>query len=506
MYLLTNWLQAERMKKVINILSNRNEYCLLVKRAFDNDFYNKIIKEKKDSFKKAKTHYPTSYRNNERQVIDTEEFSNQLFQEIKNYIPKEIEIQGISKQEFGKWKLDSLNSRIRICRYLPNQYFNKHLDGVHFVSETKQSKLTFMIYLNGCEDFDGGRTLFFNSKQDDTIIESYKPEKGDLIIFDHNLWHSGEEVLNGEKYILRSDIIYQKIEGIEQLDEGFCAEGHLGYIWTATIIDDKLITSGRDKKIKIWSKEGNKISEITGHRNSILSLIKFDKNTIISASRDTTIKIWKITKDNSFQLSESVIYHKGAVLSLCRISDDYFFSGGADGVLNQININGKLKISQKAHNEWIWDIAKIDSKYYATISEDGSIKIWQYDSLKEVVIWKEEIPINSIVVEEKTILLGRLDGIIIKLEFDDLSKTLNELDRKKCHDGIIRRLSIDENFIYSASEDNTLKVWTKENLNFIELYEHRNFVQDIALIEDSIITVSYDGEITKKKKPVGKNG
>ena len=120
--------------------------------------------------------------------------------------------------------------------------------------------------------------------------------KGDLIIFDHNLWHSGEEVLNGEKYILRSDIIYQKIEGIEQLEEGFCAEGHLGYIWTATIIDDKLITSGRDKKIKIWSKEGNKMSEITGHGNSILSLITFDKNTIISASRDTTIKIWKRTK------------------------------------------------------------------------------------------------------------------------------------------------------------------------------------------------------------------
>ena len=31
----------------------------------------------------------------------------------------------------------------------------------------------------------------------------------------------------------------------------------------------------------------------------------------------------------------------------------------------------------------------------------------------------------------------------------------------------------------------------------------RKELQDIALIEDSIITVSYDGEITKKKKPVG---
>lgn len=491
------------MKKIINILSNRNEYCLLVKRAFDNDFCDRIIKEKKDSFKKAKTHYPTSYRNNERQVLDTEELSNQLFQEIKNYIPEEIEIKGINREEHGKWKLDSLNSRIRICRYLPNQYFNKHLDGVHYISATKQSKLTFMIYLNGHEDFVGGRTLFFNSKQDDTILESYKPEKGDLIIFDHNLWHSGEEVLNGEKYILRSDIIYQKIEGVEHLEKGFCGEGHLGYIWTATMIDDKLITSGRDKKIKIWSKEGIKISEILGHRNSILNLIAFDKNTIISASRDTKIKIWKRTKDDNLQLNKELSYHEGAVLSLCKINENDFFSGGADGILNQINVSGELVRNCKAHNEWIWDITKIDSNYYATISEDGAVKVWKYDSLEQVAIWKEKVPINSIITEDKIILLGRLDGIIIKLKFDALNKSLSELVRKKCHDGIIRRLSIDDNFIYSASEDNTLKVWTKEKLNFIELFEHKNFVQDIALIEDSIISVSYDGEINKKKKPVG---
>lgn len=491
------------MKEIINILPNRKEYCILIKGAFDNDFCDRIIKDKKGSFKKAKTHYPTSYRNNERQVLNTEELSLQLFQEIKNYIPEEIDIKGISKQEQGKWKLDSLNSRIRVCRYLPNQYFNKHLDGVHFVTRTKQSKLTFMIYLNGCEDFDGGRTLFFNSKADDTIIGSYEPQKGDLIIFDHNLWHSGETVLNGKKYILRSDLIYQKIDGEKRLEEGFCAEGHLGYIWTATINNNNLITSGRDKKIKIWSKEGNKISEIIGHKNSILSLIIFDKDTIITASRDTTIKKWKRTKNNSFQLDKSLNYHEGAVLSLCKINDNDFFSGGADGILNQINIDGTLVRNSKAHDEWIWDIAKINNNYYATISEDGSIKIWNYKTLKEITTWKEDIPINSIAIEEQTILLGRFDGFIIKLEFNNSNEILEELERQKIHDGIIRKFAIDENFIYSASEDNTLKIWDKTNLYLIESHIHKNFVQDIALLNEDVITVSYDGEINRKKKPVG---
>ena len=486
------------MKKVIKILSSNKAYCLLVKKAFDSDFCEKLIREKKSSFKKAKTHYPTSYRNNERQVLDTENLSIQLFQEIKNYIPDEIEIKGISKQEFGKWKLDSLNSRIRVCRYLPNQYFNKHLDGVHYISEIKQSKLTFMIYLNGCEDFKGGRTLFFNSKEDDTIIGSYHPQQGDLIIFDHNLWHSGEIVQSGEKYILRSDIIYKKTEGMHKMENGFCKEGHLGYIWTATIFNDKLVTSGRDKKIKIWSKEGIKIAEILGHKNSILSVMVFDGNTLISASRDSTIKVWKEETDNSFQLDNSLNYHEGTVLCLCKISQEEFLSGGADGVLNKIMINGQLIKKCIAHNEWIWDIAKIDTENYATISEDGSVKIWDLSTMEEIVTWKENVPINSIVVEEQLIFLGRFDGLIIKLEFDKANGELKELDRKKCHQGIIRRLILDDNFIYSASEDNKLKIWDKVNFDFIDSYEHKNFVQDITLWGKDIITVSYDGEINKK--------
>lgn len=491
---------SNSMKKVINILPNKKEYCLLIKAAFDTDFCDKIIEEKKESFKKAKTHYPTSYRNNERQLLESKNLSTQLFQEVKNYIPQEIKIEGISKQECGNWKLDGINERIRICRYLPNQYFNKHLDGVHFDSAIRQSKLTFMIYLNGSEDFEGGRTLFFNSKEDETIIGNYVPEKGDLMIFDHNLWHSGEMVLRGEKYILRSDIVYQKIDGINKVDDCFCSEGHLGYIWTATVLNDRLVTSGRDKKIKIWSLEGNKVGELTGHANSIISLIAFDERTLISASRDMSIKVWKKGEED-FQLEKTLNYHEGAVLCLCKMSDSAFLSGGADGVLNQIAKDGTLSRKFQAHDEWIWGIARIDATYFTTISEDGSLKVWDNITSQEIAVWKEDIPINSIVVAEDIILLGRLNGTIVKLRFNRINQSLTELDRKACHNGIIRRLAIDKAFLYSAGEDNVLKIWDKEHFELITTHKHKNFVQDIALLDNAVITVSYDGEIIKNKKP-----
>lgn len=488
------------MKEIIDILPNRKEYCLLVKSAFNADFCEQIISEKKQSFKGAKTHFPTSYRNNERQVLDSQALSSLLFQEIKNYIPNEIKIEGISKEECGNWELDCLNSRIRICRYLPNQYFNKHLDGVHFISKSKQSKLTFMIYLNGNEDFTGGRTLFFDSKENESIIGSYQPKKGDLIIFDHNLWHSGEQVEQGEKYILRSDIIYQKIGGGQENKNVFCGEGHLGYIWTATTFNETLITSGRDKKIKVWSKEGNKISEIIGHKNSIISLIAFDKETIISGSRDTSIKIWCCLKNNEFKLKNSLNYHEGTVLSLCKINETEFLSGGADGILNRINITGKLIDKFQAHDEWIWGIAKVDKDYYTTISEDGSLKIWNFKGNKEITSWQGKTPINSISVKNYMIYIGNFTGTVFKFRFDRENERLVELENKKCHQGIIRRLIIDNDFLYSASEDNTLKIWDRNNLAFIKKFEHKNFIQDVTIFDEAIITVSYDGEIKKNFK------
>lgn len=72
-----------------------------------------------------------------------------------------------------------------------------------------------MIYLNSARDnFTGGRTLFYKNQTDDNILAEYTPHEGDLIIFDHNIWHKGEMVNQGEKYVMRSDVIYQKISDV----------------------------------------------------------------------------------------------------------------------------------------------------------------------------------------------------------------------------------------------------------------------------------------------------
>ena len=57
-----------------------------------------------------------------------------------------------------------------------------------------------MIYLN--EDFEGGETAF-----EHTVV---RPRLGSALLFFHAILHEGREVTRGQKYVLRSDVMYAR--------------------------------------------------------------------------------------------------------------------------------------------------------------------------------------------------------------------------------------------------------------------------------------------------------
>jgi hypothetical protein len=190
---------------VQHILPDSNFTCFVIPSLFTRTECEELLNiDIKNSFQKANSNYPTYYRNNDRFVMDNSALANKLFQRVKPYLPETIEINSSTQSENGCWHVKELNNRLRFCKYSANQYFHRHLDGIHYQSDSIQSKLTFMIYLNSATEFKGGRTLFFKTKETDEIWASYIPKQGDLIVFDHNVWHEGEVLSEGEKFVLRS--------------------------------------------------------------------------------------------------------------------------------------------------------------------------------------------------------------------------------------------------------------------------------------------------------------
>jgi len=122
----------------------------------------------------------------------------------------------------GQWNLDSINTYFRLCKYHFGGHFAPHFDSDFIVDPMDHRSLkTLMIYLNG--DYDGGETQFCNDHAlffdctknlycapDEMVHTRWKPSKGDCILFDHRLLHEGSMVSSGEKYIMRSEVMYKK--------------------------------------------------------------------------------------------------------------------------------------------------------------------------------------------------------------------------------------------------------------------------------------------------------
>ena len=128
----------------------------------------------------------------------------------------------------GLWTLNHLNPLFRLCKYNPMGHFGPHYDSDYIVDPCLLRSLkTFMIYLN--DDYEGGQTSFVDCHDmyldpdrgiycspPDKVFAQLKARTGDLLVFDHKILHEGMQVISGQKYIMRSDVMYARGEGGEE--------------------------------------------------------------------------------------------------------------------------------------------------------------------------------------------------------------------------------------------------------------------------------------------------
>lgn len=140
-------------------------------------------------------------RNNDRVMIDDSDRAASLYQRLATVLPT----------AFDGTKPICLNERLRLYRYDVGQKFDWHRDG-YFQRDDLRSRFTFMVYLN--DDFEGGGTSFDSRSFGTDAFERFtvKPKAGMALLFHHPIMHRGDSVKQGRKYVLRSDVMYQRID------------------------------------------------------------------------------------------------------------------------------------------------------------------------------------------------------------------------------------------------------------------------------------------------------
>lgn len=163
---------------------------------------NKYHYETADIFVNSARQVLSNVRNNKRVIYDDIQLAETLFSRLKHLLP----------EQFNGWTLSGLNERFRFYRYENGETFRPHYDGIYEVNDWHSSQLTLLIYLS--EDFTGGETIFYRDSGmlkpcKETQIANIQPKLGQILVFEHQQLHEGAPVLSGQKYVLRTDVMYK---------------------------------------------------------------------------------------------------------------------------------------------------------------------------------------------------------------------------------------------------------------------------------------------------------
>jgi WD40 repeat protein len=445
-------------------------------------------------FASAGSDYPSSYRDNDRIVADDPALARRLFERLTQCASRAPGLGAVMTED--GWRMVGVNERLRFCRYRPGTQFRAHQDGVHH-RQQKQSRLTFMIYLND-DAFSGGETLFFAGRsaamsgRDATLC--LRPRKGSLIVFDHALWHAGALVESGRKYVMRSDLMYEPLHS-SKLDGPF-QPGHSGYVWAlASLGGMGFASAGRDATIRLWDHKGGCLGQLYGHTQSILGLMESAPGELVSHSRDRTIRRWYLTTGKSTVVGTS----DSAVLSCTRLDCGRLVTGAADGIVTVWNLATGTADRRQTHACWIWAIAPLDDGGFATASEDGTVKLWQSETQDCTQVIDLGRPLRTLAswidANGSAILAaGDIDGTVHLLTTDPLSARLNCL---AAHDGLVRRVRFEaREVLLTCGEDGLVKRWDLPSRQSTIIGAHDNFATDVLPAgSERWISCGYDGRI-----------
>ncbi|WP_437718588.1 AAA family ATPase [Sorangium sp. So ce448] len=250
--------------------------------------------------------------------------------------------------------------------------------------------------------------------------------------------------------------------------------------------------------VRMWTGEERTLH---GHSASVNACaLSPDGQRIVSASADSTLKVWDLATG---KLLSTIEGHSGGV-NACAVSPDglRIVSASADSTLKVWNLaTGKLLSTLEGHSGWVNDCAlSPDGLRIISASSDRTLKVWDLTTGKLLSTleghsgWVDACAVSP-------------DGLrIVSASYDrtlkvwDLAtgKLLSALEGHS--DGVSAcAFSPDGLRIVSASSDRTLKVWDLATGKLLSTLEGHSFaVKACAVSPDGLRIVSASSDRTLK--------
>ncbi|SCU94760.1 LADA_0G10990g1_1 [Lachancea dasiensis] len=150
----------------------------------------------------------------------TKEYAERINDRFASYNPKvagilwERLLKCLSQDDhvmetLGFMNAKGLNPQLRTYRYGKGHMFAKHYDSSVVVPNEGTTRWTLLVYLTGGDQLVGGDTIFYSASNQK--YPAVHPQVGMALLHKHGddcLLHEAQEVYDGVKWVLRSDVVF----------------------------------------------------------------------------------------------------------------------------------------------------------------------------------------------------------------------------------------------------------------------------------------------------------
>jgi len=244
----------------------------------------------------------------------------------------------------------------------------------------------------------------------------------------------------------------------KQSDTALVLKGHTGAVWGVAVTPDgtRAVSASRDTTLRVWElATGKSLASLEGHTNTVSSVaVTSDGTRVVSASDDKTVRVWDLA-------------------------------------------TGKCLDSLKGHTNYVNGVAVTpDGKQAVSASNDRTLRVWDLTSGKSLASLEGHI--------------GRVIGVAVtpdgkRAVSSSADKTLRiwDLATGAClaslegHTGWVIGVAVtpDGSQVVSASHDKTLRVWhLASGKSLTSLEGHTGPVYGVAVAPDGtrVVSASWD--------------
>lgn len=429
--------------------------------------------------------YPAGYRDNDRLVFDDPALADALFTALGARLPAELIV------DHQRWRLDGLNPRFRACRYAGGQGFCVHRDGAHAPRDDRRSHLTLQLYLDDDPARVGGRTRFYADRRGDQPWAAIAPARGAAIVFDHRAWHDGEAVTAGIKHVLRTDVMYRRVDAtVGGGREATAAAGdpraivtrHRGYVWQAIVCADGAIASaGRDGTVR----------RAPLSTASAPSVIDLGAGSVTCLAEAADRRLWVGTRAGTIAVLDPaprvVATDLGAALRIAA-HGPLVACATARGAVVAFTAAGARAWTATAHRGWAWTVIAYEDSF-ASAGDDG--RIARVDGHGRVrTLAALGAPVRALAATADGLVAGDTRGWLHHLAADG-----RVLGSWSAHAGAVTALAVAADGTWvSGSEDGTAARWRDRRA--VATVTTADMVTSVAVDGDgAIVGAGYDGTV-----------